>query len=411
MEKSSLSSQSDKEFDLQSFIEGQGTNKNAGSADERRRDFKSVFHFTDADLAANRAGKLSDSQVKALKKAAGSSSTSWLGIYLFLFVGFGAVPLVLSGWLCWLALSRFFSHQLEGWSAVIVVVPLLPFTVACLWLAKLFGGLLLDDLRVTLFPVTLRLERLMGTIVPGNKTDDKRDAYEIEINGRSFRVTEKVHRSIDFSLSYTVYTAAYGKDDDEKKILAIEESVPAAYGKSPLEYENEQLRRILNFTHSDIGLNRHSRLSTEQTARLNREIGSGAFEGIVLGCIFGIVPFLVVGGFTQNVFLTIIATGGVFYFFFSFSMRGSRRQRRILATGKVALASGTADVWITKEVDQHSSRGGGTHTETIYHLNVEDAEFEVEEEIYYAFKKGKTYNVYYVPDLDDQPIVSAEQVE
>jgi hypothetical protein len=440
----------------------------------RSREFQAVFGFTGADLAANRAGRLSESQERDLKKAARLSSMGSLGITIFAFGFFGVVPVVL-GYLCWFALSQYFSHQLEVMLAIIIVVPLLLFIVLFSWFAVFFGRGILTMLRRMLRGEAPRLERLTGSIVPGNRTGDDDDStYEIEINGRSFIVPEAAYRLINPSRSYTLYMSIYGKgkndkkifaieegstvpgstsaveddekvieienpsvsggtspvEDDEKvveiespsasggtspvkddeKVVAIQESSSPADGKSPLEYENERLRRIFTFTHSDIVANRHGRLSGEQTDRLSKFIGSGVGPGIFFGAVLGIFPLIFVGGFTRNLPLTAVTTAGAFSLAMFLSKRSARRQQLVLTNAKVALASGTADVWTTKEAHR-SGRSGAGHYVTVYHVNVGGIEFTVKENVYFAIKKGKAYNVYYVPDLDDRPIVSAEQVE
>src|SRR5262249_25430809 len=59
--------------------------------------FQPFFHFTDADLAYNRQGQLSPSQVDALKQADRSSSRSTLGCLTFVFILLTFLIVVLGG--------------------------------------------------------------------------------------------------------------------------------------------------------------------------------------------------------------------------------------------------------------------------------------------------------------------------
>jgi hypothetical protein len=414
MEKSSPPWQSDKEFDLQSFVEGQGQNKNAGSLDKKNKEFQAVFGFTDADLAANRAGRFGEYQVGDLKRAARSGSWKEVGWKVFVFCWF-ALFLPVFFWLFFRVLSIFHDQDLCGefklTSAIFPVGFLLLIIAILSWGVVLYGRGIWSSLCKMFFLKTPRLEQVAGTIVPGDKTgdtsDDENRTCKIEINGRLFTVPKAAYRLIDPSMSYTVYTAAYGKDDDDTEIVAIEERLPLAYGKSPLEYENAKLQRIFTFTNSDIVANRGGRLSGIQTARLSRRIGAGVIPGIVFGATIAILLLISIEGLTRNLPLKAAATGGVFFSILLSFTHHARRQQRVLTTAKVAVASGPADTWITRQ----RFTGGRFVPASIYHTRVGDAEYTVKENVYFAFKKGKSYNVYYVPDLDGRPIVSAERVE
>jgi hypothetical protein len=358
--------------------------------------FQPIFKFTDGDLTYSRQGQLSPAQVDALKRADRSSSYGTLGCLGFVFVILTVIIVVVGG--AFLSNVRLSDPGAIG-GLIGLAVPVL-FWIVCT-IAILF------TLRGALSPKTPTLGRSIGPVVPGNQTDDRTN-YEIEINGKSLEIPEAAYRMIDPAKTYAIYTAVYGKDDD-KRIVAIEENPTGAalYGsKSPAEYEKEHLQSIYQFNDNDLAANRAGRLSPEQAVRLSKDIGSGFGTGCFFGVFLGIFPLVFIGAFTQNVLMAVGITALVFGVCVLISMRSAKGQQRKLASATVTKAHGMTFVNIRKV--RHT--GKNSYTETIYTVEIGDTKFTVEENAYYAFKEGAVYNVFYVPELDGQPIISAEQL-
>jgi hypothetical protein len=365
-------------------------------------DFAAVLGFTEDDLILNREGRLSEVQILARKKIARSSAMGCMGIVGFVFV-FSAFMLFTTG-----KVTSVGAKGLEQLSDPSIWIP----GILCL----LSGSVALLALASAYFPKTPTLGRLTGTVVRGNITPNKR-VYEVEINGRGFKVPQVAYELIDPAKMYTIYTAdiQYGRltiysTDDNNHILAIEEatSSEAAEAKSPIDYAQAQFRRLFQFSDSDLETNRAGQLSPEQAARLNNNTSNGVGQGVFLGTVFALLPFTFIGVLTQNL-LWIAAGAGFFLLLLFLSVLGERGARRKLAKALrsgAAKADGSARAWVT-QVKHHRTRH--SWTETVYHIQVGEIKFKVKEDVYYAFKEGSAYRVYYVKRLQNK-IISAEQV-
>ncbi|HEX2623473.1 MAG TPA: hypothetical protein VHL11_25100, partial [Phototrophicaceae bacterium] len=276
----------------------------------------------------------------------------------------------------------------------------------------IFGGIsavfwlvLLYYLPGLLMPRAPKLQRASGQIVIGNRGAGDTLNREIEIGGKQFKVDSALANLIAADKTYTVYYP-----DNANRILSIEEgikgwNVSASEGKkTPLEYEADLLKTLFKFTDDDMRENQRGVLSDSQKTRL----GGNARTGI--GCI---VFFLAIGGFvgsiiaatTSNLPVAAGIGGVIFLVLLMMSLNGSRNQLREINQGVVKKTSGIAAV----ETTQHRTTGENAHTVTNYYVTIGDVRFQVQEDEYYAFKEGRTYNVYYL-DSSSTPILSAEQL-
>jgi hypothetical protein len=368
-------------------------------------DFQTTLGFTADDLAANRRGQLTEPQIQVRKQTARSSALGCLGGLGFLMI-FAVTFLIVLG------SAGFSTSKAPGMNILGLIGVIVP-GFFCLVL----GFFMLIAIKTALFPQTPSLNRLTGTIVRGNPTRRK-GMYEIELNGRPFEVSKAAYDLIDNTKIYTIYTAdivftrlSVYSTNDNNKIIALEEADAEAVttDKSPLEFQNEQLGRLFNFTSADLAANRAGKVSPEQSERLSKAIGSGILGGTTNGLFVGVILLAAVGGVSQNLALAVVISGAAFVVAYLLSLRGTRRQQADLAKAlhsKLAVAQGTAEVKITKREHRSSRR---SYTETVYHVQVGDKAFEVREDVYYAFKAGNTYAIYYVKALHSK-IMSAEQI-
>ncbi len=357
--------------------------------------FQSVLQFTTNDLISNRNGQLSEDQVRILKQKVRGNALTQFAVYGVIWIIMTVILVVALSPL----LSSRGSLKLNS-SAIPLLVPLVGwawFLVTALrWLFK------------AMFLQTPRLGRMRGMIVLGNPMSTRGSRREIEINGKALTVSQDLYRLIDPARTYTIYTARYSPDETGQ-IVAIEEGGAAAAGdnnKTPQQYEKETLQQVLSFTDADLKRNEAGRLSPEQIANLSRTIGKRILGDLLLGLIIAFFLLVFVLALSQSIGVTAVFALAAVVASLMFALFRARRQQQALAVGRVTRLNGTVKAWITTV--HHGGRNA--YVETIYHLQFGTTELRVARDIYYAFKDGQTYNVYQAADMDNQPLVSAEQV-
>jgi hypothetical protein len=357
--------------------------------------FKTQYDFTDEDIALNRTGELSHRQLHKIRTADRKVALVIMAI---------VVPLIGIIFSVMVSFSQpFFTGSIGGLLPVIVLVAL------ALPLALLF----LFALRVLLFPVktAATLKRISGVIVLGNRTSYRSSSYEVEISGKQFYVPDSVYQQIDSTKVYTLYYT------NDHKIRALEEGESgrdafmdstlsqADTGKSPLDFEQEQLQRLFHFDPTELAMNRDGHLSPKQQARLYKDTGP-------MGCylvtfIFTGLPALVIGLAPLMVWLRVasIAVGGVFFLLIAIAItNGTKDQRRKIAKGKIKTVTGPAVIHVDLE-------DRGNHHHSTYHISLGKKRFTVQQAEYFAFKEGREYQIHYLPGVDGTDgILSAEQI-
>lgn len=158
----------------------------------------------------------------------------------------------------------------------------------------------------------------------------------------------------------------------------------------------EQLMPILKFTQHDLDENRHGVLTDSQRKRVWRWQG---FIALVLGLVLVaiVVVFMIYGSGPQDdpgiqavnqtfrlaiVFIFVPFIGGLFWF--------QNRTVSTLKRGKVASTTGRMRLEYTRHRGNNAT----------YTLVMPDKRFNVSEEVFGTFIDGKTYTLYYVPQIN-----------
>jgi hypothetical protein len=168
--------------------------------------------------------------------------------------------------------------------------------------------------------------------------------------------------------------------------------------KTTFEATNSALMRELGFSHKDLDANRDGMLTDRQRRQVSRwqlwKSGTLWFLAVCLACPFTQIhhfphwPPMAKAGMLLWFGVVLVLVGNAFSF--------QRQTFRVLAAGQVMRTRGPI-----RRTAHFVPKG-----ESYYAISTPGKELKVSEKIYGSFCEGKTYTLYYLPEIDY--VLSAE---